>query len=109
MKDTTPCFLRSILVYTFATKRCKSCYIGETCGHFITRIDEHIKKDKKSHVFQHLHNKEECFSRFDLNWFSILDSTTTKYQIKLKEDMYIDWEKPNLNKQENRLSTTLSI
>ena len=29
----------------------KSCYIGKTCCQFITRIDEHIKKDKKSHVF----------------------------------------------------------
>ena len=39
----------------------------------------------------------------------ILDSATTKYQIKLKEGLYTDWEKPNLNKQENLLSTTLSI
>ena len=101
VKDTTPCFLRSILVYTFATKRCKSCYIGETCGHFITSIDEHIKKDKKSHVFQHLHSKEEYFSRFDLNCFSILYSATTKYQKKFKDGMYIDWEKPNLNKEKN--------
>ena len=67
--------------------------------HFITRIDEHIKKDKKSHVFQNLHNKEECFLSFDLNCFSILDLATTKYQTKLKDGMYIDWEKPNLNKQ----------
>ena len=69
-------------------------------------IDEHIKK--KYHVFQHLHNKEECFSSFDLNCFSILDLATTKYQTKLKEGMYIDWKKPNLNKQKNHLST-LSI
>ena len=38
----------------------------------------------KSHVFQHLRNKEECFSRFNLNCFSILDLATTKYQRKLK-------------------------
>ena len=109
VKDATPYFLKSFLVYKFICARCKSCYIGETCRHFITRIDEHIKKDKKSHVFQHLHNKEECFSSFDLNCFSILDSATTKYQTKLKEGMYINWEKPNLNKQKNHLSTTLSI
>ena len=53
--------------------------------------------------------KEESFSSFDLNCFSILDWATTKYQTKLKEGMYIDWEKPNLNKQKNHLSTTLSI
>ena len=38
-----------------------------------------------------------------------LDSAITKYQTKLKEGMYINWEKPNLNKQKNHLSTTLSI
>ena len=100
VKDATLCFLKSFLVYKFVCVRCKSCYVGETCRHFIIRIDEDIKRDKRSHVFQHLHSKEEeCFSSFDLDCFSILDSATTKYQIKLKECMYIDWEKPNLNKQ----------
>ena len=70
-------------------------------------INEHIKKDKKPHVFQHLHNKEECLSNFDLNCF--LDSATTKYQTKFKDGMYIDCEKSDLNKQKNCLSTTLSI
>ena len=28
-----------------------------------------------------------------------LDSAITKYQTKLKEGMYINWEKPNLNKK----------
>ena len=74
-------------------------YIGETCRHFITRVDEHIEKDKQYHVFRHLHSKKECFSSFNLNCFSILDSATTKYQTKLKQGMYIDWEKTNLNKQ----------
>ena len=95
VKDATPYFVKSFLVYKFVCTRCKSCYIGENCRHFITRIDEHIKKDKKSHVFQHLHSKEECFSSFDLNCFFILDPATIKYQTKLN----IDWEKPNLNKQ----------
>ena len=71
VKDATPYFLKYFLVYKFICARGKSCYIGETCHHFITRIEEHIKKDKKSHVFQHLHNKEKCFSSFDLNYFSI--------------------------------------
>ena len=45
----------------------------------------------------------------DLNCSSVLDSTTTKYQTNFKEGMYIDWEKPNLNKRTNHLSTTLLI
>ena len=62
IRDATPYFLESFLVYKFVCARCKFCYIGETCRHFMTRINEHLKKkDKKSHVFQHLHSKEECF------------------------------------------------
>ena len=103
VKGATPYFLKSFLVYKFICAKCKSCYIGKTFRHFITKIDEHIEKEKNSHVFQHLHNKEECFSSFNLN------SATTKYQTKLKDGMYIGWEKPNLKKQKNHLSSTLSI
>ena len=31
VKDATPYFLKSFLVYKFICARCKSCYIGETC------------------------------------------------------------------------------
>ena len=41
--------------------------------------------------------------------FSILDYAPAQFQIKIIEGMYIDWEKPNLNKQLNHLATTLSI
>ena len=110
VKDVTSYFLKSFLAYKFVCAIYKSCCIGKTCRHFIIRINEDIKRGKKSHGFQHLHRKEEeCFSSFDLDCFSILDSATTKYQTKLKECMYIDWEKSNLNKQKNHLSTTLSI
>ena len=37
-----------------------SSYIGETCCHFKTRIEEHIKKDTKSHIFEHLHSTATC-------------------------------------------------
>ena len=58
-KDKTPYFLKSFLVYKFVCVRCNSCYIGETCRHFKTRIDEHVKKDKKSNIYKHLNNNEE--------------------------------------------------
>ena len=108
-KYKTPYFLKSFLVYKFVCARCNSCYIGETCRHFRTRIDEHVKKDKKSNIYKHLHNNEECFSSFNTDCFSILDYAPTQFQIKIKEVMYIDWEKPNLNKQLNHIATTLSI
>ena len=108
-KDKTPYFLKSFLVCNFVCVRCNSCYIGETCHHFKTRINEHVKKDKKSNIYKYLHNNKEFFSSFNSDCFSILDYAPTHFQIKIKEGMYIDWEKPNLNKQPNRLSTTLSI
>ena len=37
--------LKYFLVYTFTCASCSSSSIGETCPHFKTRIEEHIKKD----------------------------------------------------------------
>ena len=105
----TPYFLKYFLVYTFVCAKCNSCYIGETCRHFKTRIDEHVKKDKQSNIYKHLHNNEERFSSFNSDCFSVLDYAPILFQIKIKEGMYTDWEKPNLNKQLNHLATTLSI
>ena len=46
-------------------------------------------------LHKHLHNNEECFSNFNSDCFSILDYAPTQFEIKFKEGMYIDWEKPN--------------
>ena len=54
--DPVPNDLKSFLVYKFACVSCSSCYIGETCRHFKTRVEEHIKKDSRSHIFKHLHS-----------------------------------------------------
>ena len=80
----------------------------------VTKIKETLKRNsfppfliykiKKFNIYKHLHNNEECFLSF-----SILDYAPTQFQIKIKEGMYIDWEKPNLSKQLNHLATTLII
>ena len=109
-KDKTPYFRKSFLVHKFVSARCNSSYIGETCRHFKTRIDEHVKKTKNLiYIYKLLHNNEECFPSFNSDCFSILDNPPTQFQIKIKEGMYIDWEKPNLKKQLNHLAPTLSI
>ena len=56
-------------------------------------------KDKIFNIYKHLQNNEEFFTSFNSDCFSILDYAPTLFQIKIKEDMYIDWENPNLNKQ----------
>ena len=38
-----------------------------------TIIGEHLKKDKKSKIYKHLNNNEECFLSFKPDFFSILD------------------------------------
>ena len=41
--------------------------------------------------------------------FQILDSEAIKYQVKLKESMFIKWEKPDLNQQVKHKSDSLPI
>ena len=60
-KDPIPDDLKSFLVYKFTCASCSSSYIGKTCRNFKTRIEEHIKKDNKFHIFKHLHFTATCF------------------------------------------------
>ena len=50
-KDLIPNDLKSFLVNKLTCSSCSSSYIGETCPHFQTRIEEHIKKDNKPFCF----------------------------------------------------------
>ena len=63
--DPIPDDLKSFLVYKFTYDSCSSSYIGKTCHHFKTRIEEHIKKDSKSHIFRHLHSTATCFDSYN--------------------------------------------
>ena len=60
-KDPIPNDLKSFLVYKFTCSSCSCSYIGKTCRLFKTRIEEHIKKDNKSHTFIYLHSTTACF------------------------------------------------
>ena len=74
-KDPIPDDLKPFLVYKFTCASCSSSYIGETCCHFITRIEEHIKNDNKSHIFKHLHSLRHALTHIIL--------FVSKYLIKL--------------------------
>ena len=88
---------------------CSSSYIGETCHHFKTRVEEHIKKDEKSQNFKHLHSTATCFDSYNSLCFKIIDKANSKFDLKIKETLHINWRKPKLNAQQNRLSLTLSL
>ena len=72
-KDSIPNDLKSFLVYKFTCASCSSNCIGETCRHFKTRIEEHIKKDNKSDIFKHLHSTATCFDSYNSLCFKIMD------------------------------------
>ena len=108
-KDPIPNDLKSFLVYKFTCASCSSSYIGETCRHFKTRIEEHVKKDNKSHIFKHLHSSETCFDSYNSLCFKIIDKANSQYDLKIKEALHINWRKPNSNAQQNHLALTLSL
>ena len=41
--------------------------------------------------------------------FKIIDKANSKFDLKFKEALYINWRKPNLNAQQNQLALTLSL
>ena len=108
-KDPISNDLKSFLVYKFTCASCRSSYIGETCRHLKTRIEEHVKKDSKSHIFKHLQSTATCFDSYNYLCFKIVDKANSKFNLKIKEAWHINWRKPSLKVQQNHLAFTLSL
>ena len=108
-KDLISNDLKSFLVFKFTCANCSSNYIGETCRHFKTRIEDHLKKDYKSHIFKHLHSTATCFDSYNPFCFNMIDKASSKFDLKIKEALHINWRKSNLNAQQNHLALTLSL
>ena len=72
-------------------------------------IEEHIKKNNKSHIFKHLHSTTTCFDSYNSLCFKIIDKVNSKLDLKIKEDLHINWRKPDLNAQQNNLALTLLL
>ena len=108
-KDPIPNDLKSFLVFKFTCVSCSSSYIVETCRHFKTRIEDHIKKDDKCHMFKHLHSTATCFDSYNYFCFKIIDKANSKFDLKIKDALPITCRKPNLNAQQNHLALTLLV
>ena len=67
-------------------------------------IEEHIKKDNKSHIFKHVHFTATCFDSYNYLCFKIIDKTNPKFDLKIKEALHI-----NFTYQLNHLALTLSL
>ena len=108
-KDCLPVALKSFVVYKFTCAGCQSCYIGETKRHLPTRIKEHLQTDTKSHIIQHLNEYSNCRDLCDDSCFIIIDHASSSFRLKLKEVLHITWLKPELNKQKDHVSITISV
>ena len=106
-KDPIPNDLISFLVYKFLCASCSSSYIGKTSRHFQTRIEDHIKKDNRFHICKYLQSRGTCFHSYNSLCFKIIDKVDSKFDLKTKEALYINWRKPNLNALQNHLALTL--
>ena len=110
VKDSVPNSLRSLVVYKFSCAGCGACYVGETARHFSTRVREHLLfSDRNSHIYKHLKDSESCRDLCSEACFSILDSAPTVFQLKIKEALHIEWERPSLNKQLKHLNLALLL
>ena len=67
---------------------------GETTHYLTKGIKEHLEKKKKSHIFAHLVNNENCGVVSTENCFKIINCTSTPFRLKLKKVMHIIWKKP---------------
>ena len=56
-----------------------------------------------------MHSTPTCFDLYNSLSFKIIDKGNSKFDLKIKEDLYINWRKPNLNAQINHLALILSI
>ena len=91
--DTLPKSLQSYVVYQFTCAGCKACYVGETKRHLNTRIEEHLGKDKKSHIYSHLQENPQYQEKVNSDCFEIIDCASSYFRLQIKEAMHINWKK----------------
>ena len=108
-KDFVPDSLKSRVVYQSTCASSGVRYIGETNRHFNTRVNEHLFRDKNSHIFKpHLRASKGRRDKCDISCFKILDHASTYSQLlKIKESFHIEELKPELNKQVEHVSLSL--
>ena len=108
-KDTLPKSLQSYVANQFTCAGCKACYIGETKRHLNSRIEEHLGKDKKSHIYSHLQENPQRQEKVNSDCFEIIDRASTYIRLQIKEAMHINWKKPELSKHVKQAVISISI
>jgi hypothetical protein len=109
LKDSFRREMLSNVVYKFRCANCNVCYIGKTTKRHVDRACEHLHSDKNSAVYKHLRASNACLGANDESSFSLLDSASTPYQLSIKEALYIEKLKPELNKQQKTMKVELRL
>ena len=65
-------------------------------------LREILKNNIKSHIFKDLISAATYLTHM-IVWFSfkIIEKANSKFDLKIKEALHINWRKPNLNAQQN--------
>ena len=96
-KDQVEIGKKCDVVYQIQCSDCDSTYVGETSRSFATRFKEHTKimGNNLSAVGEHI----ACFNHnISMESCKILDSTEGFHSRKIKEALFIQEVKPNLNR-----------
>ena len=91
--------LRSHVICKFTCACCNACHISKTGRHF-PHLSMNISHQTSPHTSIHL---------WSIDHFKIVDSASTKFQLKIKEVMHVNWEKPDLNQQIHHVNLTLTL
>ena len=78
---------------------CKACYIDETKRHFTNGTEEHLGKNKKSHIYLYLYENPQCQEKVNFDCFENINHASSYFRLQIKEAMLINLKKPKLNKQ----------
>ena len=73
------------------------------------KIIDKAKCKKKQQQKRTRGARTTCFDSYNSLCFKIIDKANSKFDLKIKEDLHINWRKPNLNTQQNHLALTLSL
>ena len=108
-KDKMPDSIRSSLVYMYTCSRCTATYVGKTVRHFSTRISEHRGVSHRtnqpimsshSSIRSHINNNNHHNYSITPEQFKILVTSTSDFELLLKESILIKQLKPSLNDME---------
>ena len=61
------------------------------------------------HIFKRLQSTTTCFDSYNSLSFKIIDKDNSKFDLRIKEALHINWIKPNLIAQQGHLARTFLL